>query len=128
MAVMEITYPASDINALAESSSTSWRAALPMTLRQLVAVADAAGWGEKFDVSAHLLTGLACIERSDGTRRWYRDGRLHREDGPAIERSGGTCLWYRDGRLHREDGPAIERSDGTREWYRDGELYREERP
>jgi hypothetical protein len=28
--------------------------------------------------------------------------------------------WYRNGLLHRDDGPAIVRSDGQRVWYRDG--------
>jgi len=26
-----------------------------------------------------------CEEFSDGTKKWYRNNRLHREDGPAIE-------------------------------------------
>ena len=37
-----------------------------------------------------------------------------------LVRLDGTKEWYRDGKRHREDGPAIERADGTKEWYRDG--------
>ena len=39
------------------------------------------------------------MEYYDGTKEWYRDGKLHREDGPAVERSNGTKEWYRDGIL-----------------------------
>jgi len=33
----------------------------------------------------------------------------------------GTKFWYLNGRLHREDGPAIIWSDGTEEWWVNGE-------
>jgi hypothetical protein len=29
----------------------------------------------------------------------------------------GTKLWYLNGKLHREDGPAIEYLNGYKEWY-----------
>ena len=38
------------------------------------------------------------------------NGKLHREDGPAIEDSDGDKYWYLNDKLHREDGPAIERA------------------
>jgi hypothetical protein len=62
----------------------------------------------------------------DGTRKWYVDDQLHREDGPAVERADGTKQWYRDGKLHREDGPAIEWADGEKEWYLDGKKVAQE--
>lgn len=34
--------------------------------------------------------------------------------------------WYLNGKLHREDGPAVEWHDGTREWYSNGKEYTEE--
>lgn len=43
-----------------------------------------------------------------GTKRWYLNGKRHREGGPAIEKTNGTKKWYLNGKLHREDGPAIE--------------------
>lgn len=58
----------------------------------------------------------------DGSTRWYRNGLLHRDDGPAWIRPDGTCEWYRDGHRHREDGPAIQRSDGSREYWLNGEI------
>jgi len=64
-----------------------------------------------------------------GTSRWYRNGQLHREDGPAVVESDGTGIrWFRNGELHREDGPAfIDPKDGER-WYRNGQLHREDGP
>ena len=62
----------------------------------------------------------------NGTRNWYRNGDLHREDGPAIEEPDGTRWWYRNGKLHREDGPAIEEPDGTKYWYLDNKNLSEE--
>jgi len=43
-----------------------------------------------------------------GNKFWYKNGELHREDGPAIEYANGNKFWYKNGELHREDGPAIE--------------------
>ena len=45
---------------------------------------------------------------STGTKKWYKNNQLHREDGPAIEMSSGDKYWYVNGKLHRIDGPAIE--------------------
>ena len=64
----------------------------------------------------------------DGTTEWYKENKLHREDGPAIECTNGYKEWYKEGKLHREDGPAIEHSDGGKYWYKEGELHREDGP
>lgn len=64
----------------------------------------------------------------DGTKEWWLNGKLHREDGPAIEYADGTKEWRRNGKLHREDGPAIEWEDGTRRWFVKGKLHREDGP
>ena len=37
----------------------------------------------------------------------------------------GTKYWYLNGNLHREDGPAIEYPDGYKEWYLNGKEYTE---
>jgi hypothetical protein len=62
----------------------------------------------------------------DGTKRWYLNGELHREDGPAIECANGTKWWYLNGKIHREDGPAIECANGTKWWYLNGKRHRED--
>ena len=43
----------------------------------------------------------------NGNKYWYKDGKLHREDGPAVIFKNGDQQWYKEGRLHREDGPAV---------------------
>jgi hypothetical protein len=63
-----------------------------------------------------------------GTQRWWKDGNLHREDGPAYINSDGTQIWYKDDKRHREDGPAIIYPDGSQMWYKDGNLHREDGP
>ena len=52
-----------------------------------------------------------------GNKRWYINGKLHREDGPTIELKSGTKIWCFDGEYHRLDGPTIEMVDGTTEWW-----------
>ena len=37
----------------------------------------------------------------------------------------GDKLWYLNGKLHREDGPAIEHVDGRKSWYLNGVQYTE---
>jgi antitoxin component YwqK of YwqJK toxin-antitoxin module len=53
---------------------------------------------------------------------------LHREDGPAIERANGSKEWYLNGKLHRIDGPAKEYADGSKEWYLNDKLHRIDGP
>ena len=63
-----------------------------------------------------------------GTKEWYLNNKLHREDGPAIEYSNGGKSWYLNGERHREDGPAVEWINGYKEWYLNGKLHREDGP
>ena len=56
----------------------------------------------------------------DGTKRWFLNGKRHREDGPAIEWANGTKEWWLNSKRHRVDGPAIERANGDKEWYLNG--------
>ena len=39
---------------------------------------------------------------------------------PEIDEQGTQC-WYRDGLLHREDGPAVIFDDDESYWYREGD-------
>ena len=61
-----------------------------------------------------------CETFPSGTKAWYLNGKLHREDGPALEYSSGTKEWYLNGKRHREDGPAYEYRDGTKKWFLNG--------
>lgn len=66
-------------------------------------------------------TGI--VEWENGTKVWYKEGKYHRTDGPAIEWLNGTKLWYIEDKRHRLDGPAIEWSDGSKEWWIEGTYY-----
>ena len=68
------------------------------------------------------------FEDAFGNRRWYRNGRRHREDGPAVEYADGSKWWYLNGELHREDGPAVEKTDGLKYWYLNGKLQKKSGP
>jgi hypothetical protein len=63
---------------------------------------------------------------ANGYKFWYLNGKLHREDGPAIEWADGDKWWYLNGKLHREDGPAIEYASGDKRWYLNDDLVLEE--
>lgn len=52
-------------------------------------------------------------------------GKLHREDSPAMIFKSGTKLWYYNGIKHRYDGPAYIGSDGGKRWYLNGVEYSE---
>jgi hypothetical protein len=62
----------------------------------------------------------------DGERKWYLNGKRHREDGPAVERDDGYKLWWINGQLHREDGPAVEHANGNKAWYLNGKKLTED--
>jgi hypothetical protein len=80
---------------------------------------------------------LRTVEEDDTeVEAFYRSGKLHREDGPAVQQrrpDGSTRQQYwRQGKLHREDGPAwIDRNaDGSTydAFYNDGQLHRDDGP
>jgi len=60
------------------------------------------------------------LECENGEKRWYKNGKLHRDDGPATECSNGSKYWYQNGEFHRDDGPAIEYTNGNKSWYKNG--------
>ena len=45
-----------------------------------------------------------CTINEFGDKEWYLNGKLHREDGPAVEYSGGYKEWYyQDREIHCKD-------------------------
>ena len=66
------------------------------------------------------------IKYRDGTRRWYQNDKLHREDGPAVIYLDGTRGWCQNDERHREDGPAVIFADGCRAWWLNDKQYTEE--
>ena len=63
-----------------------------------------------------------------GNKYWYKDGKHHREDGPAIEFANGDKAWYKEGLHHREDGPAIDSINGSKWWIIQGKIHRVDGP
>ena len=53
------------------------------------------------------------------------NGKLHRDDGPALIYLDGMQCWYQNGHRHRYDGPALTYPDGRRYWYWNGYLVDE---
>jgi len=69
-----------------------------------------------------------CIIDRHGTKRWYLNGELHREDGPAIEYPDEVTEWLINGKHHRLDGAAIIWGDGSKEWLTYGYRHRLDGP
>ena len=53
------------------------------------------------------MLGYNVIVDVDGTKSWYLNDELHREDGPAIECANGYKEWFLNGVRHRAEGPAM---------------------
>ncbi len=56
---------------------------------------------------------------------WYKNGRMHRDDGPAFVIDEKNCEWWVNGQLHREDGPAILSEACGNHWYIKGKELTE---
>jgi hypothetical protein len=66
-------------------------------------------------------------KEKNGNEKWYFNGQLHREDGPAIT-DFFVSEWYLKGKKHRVGGPAVEHYSGNKEWWLNGEYHREDGP
>lgn len=60
------------------------------------------------------------------TELFVLNGKLHREDGPALILYDGTMQWYQHGVLHRTNGPARIYSSNFQEYYLYGKRYDKE--
>ena len=72
-------------------------------------------------------TGI--VEWFDGDVQYYKKGKLHRENKPAVRSKDGSEFYYKEGKYHRTDGPAYKRLVGssfTLGWFIEGNQYSEE--
>jgi hypothetical protein len=100
---------------------------LPLTNAAISRLLKCEGWSlDKIVKSCIPITGT--WKSDDGIEYHYRDGKLHRDDGPAIVCPNGRQCYYRDGKLHRDDGPAIVCPNGEQHYYRDGKYHRDDGP
>lgn len=58
---------------------------------------------------------------------WAKNGRLHRDDGPAVIYTDGSEEWWSNGRLHRDNGPAIIHKNGYKAWWQNNKLLHHQR-
>ena len=59
-----------------------------------------------------------------GTIRYFKDGLLHREDGPAVEWPNGDKEWFFEGKRHNENGPAVIAFNGDKFWFIHGKFIK----
>lgn len=67
----------------------------------------------------HSFDDSPAIVLASGNSVWYRNGKLHRDNGPAMVYNGSQ-YWYQLGALHRENMPAIIYANGTTEYWLNG--------
>lgn len=63
--------------------------------------------------------------------KWYQNGKLHREDGPAVEAKNGSLkIWQKKGKYYRTNGPSVmDKLLNTEVWYNsNGVLHRTNGP
>ena len=61
-------------------------------------------------------------------RSWKVNNKLHREgDYPASEFTDGYKSWYKEGKRHRLNGPAVIYSSGAEAYWIDGMRYLKEK-
>jgi hypothetical protein len=65
----------------------------------------------------HRTNGDPAIERADGSKEWWVNGKQHRTDGPAVVFSNGDKEWWVNNQRHRTDGPAVWDENGDKEWW-----------
>ena len=81
------------------------------------------------DGNLHSYDDKPACRHGDGSEHWYKHGKLHRDNGPAIINPRRGEIWYQNGEMHRDDGPAIDYSQrGVRMWYHHGKLHRLDGP
>ena len=91
----------------------------------------------KEEISKTLQEQGPVYDEITGSKMWKLNGKLHREDGPAVVLSDGPNSikthpgkkeWWVKGKRHREDGPAVELPVGYKEWWVNGTRHREDGP
>ena len=90
-----------------------------MNEQQIIANADTINW-DTFEFDSKLFSKDFGEMFKHEIKIWKKNGKFHREDGPAVIDSNGTKEWHLKGERHREDGPADIDSNETEVWRVDG--------
>lgn len=70
------------------------------------------------------MTKYTKIIHDNGIIEYFKNGKLHRKNGPAYI-NGDFQVWYKNGKRHRKSGPAIINGD-HQVWYLSGKELTEE--
>lgn len=74
----------------------------------------------------HIVSYLNGAYTSKGRLFHFKDGKLHRDDGPAKISGNGDHCYYNNGQLHRDgDLPAVIYTNGEKNYYNNGQLHRD---
>lgn len=71
----------------------------------------------------HRIYGPAYISEVYSIKEWYRNGKLHREDGPAVVLKKSE-IWFLNGKKHRIGGPAVTSKGGPNGYWINGKKYK----
>lgn len=67
------------------------------------------------------------FQNNEGTRYFMRNGKVHRDlDKPAVVHMNGHMEWLNDGKLHRENGPAVIFANGKQLYFTNGKEWHAE--
>lgn len=81
------------------------------------------------DINLNIMWPITgCVTDKEGTKTWYVNGLIHRENGPAVIMTSGSQYWIQNGEYHRENEPAVIMANGQKEWWHLGERHRENKP
>jgi hypothetical protein len=69
-------------------------------------------------------TGI--VKHEDSTIEYLKNGKYHREDGPAVIWFDGLQDWFYEGKPHNLNGPAVIWPGGREEYYVYGTLTTKE--
>lgn len=67
-------------------------------------------------------------EYENGDKITYLNGKVHsRHENPAVTTAGAPLkqylIWFKEGKIHRETGPAVYSFGGCSEWWLEGKQY-----
>lgn len=84
------------------------------------------------DNKLHSVGDEPAVVYADGTKWWYREGLIHRDNGPAVVHPNGAQEWWLNNQRQRTEYPDSEGIHpdlrGVKQFYENGVLVREEYP
>lgn len=84
----------------------------------------------KLNTSEDIPPAYTGMVQRPNRQEWYKEGLLHRIEGPAQkwEGSDSDYSWYFEGKRHRVGGQATEWASGDKAWWFRNKLHRTDGP